>query len=87
MPGWVLRSMGACPIFTTQCFHWVPGLSTRGPEATRPYSHFELLNVVTRWQVDVIVRADVGGVDSNTVTLDLTGDRLDEAHNKAMANE
>jgi hypothetical protein len=61
-------------VFTTQIFNWIPGMGAQIAGEREPFENLKLLASVTRWQVGVIVRAGLGGVENDTIYLALLGD-------------
>lgn len=74
-------------VFTTQIFNWIPGMGAQVAGTREPFEHLKSLASVTRWQVGVIVRAGLGGVDNDTVYLALLGDGLNAKQMKDMVEE
>lgn len=74
-------------VFTTQILNWVPGMGAQGAGMKARYRNLQSLGTVTRWQVGVIVRAGVAGVNNDTVSLNLVGDGLDMSQKEVLIEE
>ena len=74
-------------VFTTQIFNWIPGMGAQVAGTRDPFEHFKLVASVTLWQVGVIVRAGLGGVNNDTVYLALLGDGLSTGEMQGVVEE